>query len=187
MNMRYFIGFVATVGLIILLIILIFHGGGSKPKVPVTQKTLASYATTDASAVMIADGPIGADQNHEQVQIIVSNSDATFEHIKGYQGNVVKTQNYANNTAAFTNFLFALDRAGFTNGSNASALKDERGFCPLGDRYIFSLRQGGQTLERYWATTCGGTRTYLGSFDLTRELFQNQIPNYSTLIQDVTL
>lgn len=183
---RYFIGFVATIGLIILLIILLFSGGG-KSKLPATHKALDSYATTDATVSMTIDGPINADQNHNQIQVVVSNSNATFEQIKGYQGNVVNLQNYANNVDAFTNFLFALERIGFTNGNNSSALKDERGYCPLGDRYIFELQQDGQTLERYWVTSCGGTKTYLGSLDTTSQLFQNQIPNYGNLAQNANL
>ncbi len=183
---RYFIGFVATIGLIILLIVLLFHGGG-KPKVVITPKTLDSYATTDATVSMTIDGPINANQDHQQIRILVNNQDATFQHIQGYQGNVVNQQNFANNVDAYTNFLFALLRTGFTQGNNSKLLADERGRCPLGDRYIFELTEGGKTLQRYWATSCGGTQTYGGNLSTTITLFQNQIPNYSNLSQGITL
>jgi|SRR5579884_2678074 len=181
---RYFIGFIATVGLIIILIILIFHGGG-KSKVPVTNRTLDSYANTDAQVTLTIDGPINADQNHQQVKIIVSQNDATFEQIQGYQGNVVNRKSYANNVDSYTNFLFALERANFTKGIKSS--QDERGYCPLGDRYIFELNQDGNELERYWATSCGTPKTYSGDVSLTISLFQNQIPDYDNLTSNINL
>ncbi len=186
MYRRYFIGFIATVGLIILLIFLIFHSSG-KPKVPTTSKTLDSYAVTDAEVSLIVDGPINADQLHQQVNITVGRDSATFEHIQGYQGNVVSLQNYANNVDAYTNFLFALAHAGFTEGNTSSSLADERGYCPLGDRYIFELKQDNQELERFWATNCGSPKTYQGNLSLTISLFQAQIPDYAQLVQNITL
>jgi len=183
--LKYFVGFIATIVLIILLIILIFHGGGAK--VPSTAKTLDSYASTDAEVSVTIDGPIVADQNHQAVKITVSNDSAVFEQIQGYQGDVIKQQSYPNNTDAYTNFLFALERAGFTEGSSASNLKDERGYCPLGDRYIFEINQDGKELERYWATSCGNPKTYKGIVGLTLTLFQDQIPDYSDLSQNAKL
>lgn len=187
MYTRYFVGFIATLGLIILLIVLLFNGGGNKAKVPSTSKTLNSYATTDAEVSMTIDGPIVADQDHQQIRVVVSNNDATFQHVQGYQGDVINQQSYANNVDAFTNFLFALGRVGFTNGNRSSTLKDERGYCPLGDRYIFELTQDGQTIERFWATSCGGTKTYSGNLDTTITLFQRQIPDYGIQSQNISL
>jgi hypothetical protein len=185
--MRYFLGFLATIGLIIFIIILLFHGGG-KPKSPIiTRRALDTFATTDATVSMTAQGPINANVNHEQIRIIVSANDATFQHIRGYQGTVVDSRNYANNVDSYTNFLFALERAGFTNGNNSKVLADYRGYCPLGTRYIFDVDQGGQNIQQYWATNCGGTRTYLGELSLTLQLFQNQIPDYSLLTQNIAL
>ena len=61
------------------------------------------------------------------------------------------------------------------------------GLCPLGDRYVFEFKQDGKELERYWATNCGGTKTYSGNVSLTLALFQAQIPNYNDLVQSISL
>jgi hypothetical protein len=183
--LRYFVGFMATIALIILLIFLIFHGGG-KSKVPTTSKTLSSYAGTDAEVSLTINGIINADQEHESIKITVSRDSATYTQFQGYQGSVTKLQNYSSNENAYSEFLFALQRAGFTQGSNVAALKDERGFCPLGNRYIFELDQDGQQLERFWATNCGGTpKTYNGNLNLTLTLFKNQIPDFNDLTQNI--
>jgi len=182
--MRYFIGFLVTIGLIIVLILLLFHGG-SKPQVPSTSKTLDSYAGTNADVRLTIDGPVNAAENHTQVQVDVSQTETTYNQIQGYNDTVVNNQNFANTQNSYAAFLFALERAGFTKGNTNSDLQDERGYCPLGDRYVFELRQGGKDLERYWATTCGGIKTYDGNVSLTVQLFQAQVPGYGTLTQDL--
>jgi len=168
------------------LIYLIFHGG-SKPKVPVTHKTLDSYAVTDAQATLTIDGPINADQNHQGVKITVARDNVTFEQLQGYQGSVTNMQTFPNNVDAYTSFLLALAHAGFTQGNSSASLKDERGYCPLADRYIFEFQQDGQELERYWTTSCGSPKTYLGNTELTLTLFQAQVPGYDNLTQNISL
>ena len=184
--MRYFIGLIVTLGLLVLLIVLLINGGGSKPNTS-GPKPLYSYASTDAQVSMTIDGPINADSLHEQVRITVDNANVTYEHIHGYQGNVVDTRIYANNQDAYNAFLHALYHAGFARGDNNPALKDESGYCAVGDRYIFELTQDGNTLERYWTTSCGNTKTYMGSANLTLTLFKAQVPDYTTLTSNIQL
>ena len=183
--MRYFVAFLITMGLIFLLVVLLF-GGGGKPKAPLTVKTLHSYASTDAEVQMTIDGPVNANQNHQQVRVTVGRDNVSFEQLQGYDGNVTNMQDFANTQNAYTVFLFSLARGGFSQGNNDPSLSDERGFCPLGDRYIFELIQDGRDIERYWATSCGN-KTYLGAFDLTVNLFKAQVPNYDKLAQNFTL
>jgi hypothetical protein len=184
--MRYFIGFLVTIGLIIILIILLFTGGG-KSKVPSTTKTLDSYASTDAQVGLTIDGPINAISEHEQVRITVDRSNVIYEHIKGYDGQVVDTQIFANSENSYNVFLHALLHAGFTRGDNTPALRDERGYCATSNRYIFELKQGNDNLERYWATDCGNPKTYLGLLNLTITLFQAQVPAYENLTESLQL
>ncbi len=193
--MRYFIGFLITIGLIIFLIVLLFTGGGgSKSKTqsgtqrPTTVQQLGDFASTDAVARLTIDGPINADQNHQSVQITVGNDDTTYQQFQGYQGTVVNQQNFVNNQAAYSNFLFALGHAGYLLGDNSKLLANEKGYCALGNRYVFELIEGGDTIQRYWATSCGNgsPRTYKGNLSLTLTLFQRQVPNYGGLTAGLT-
>jgi hypothetical protein len=186
--MRYFIGFLVTIGLIIVLIILLFTGGGgSGPKKPKTTMSLADYASTGAVVRLTIDGPIVADQNHQAVQITVGQDDTTYEQIQGYQGTVVNQQSFVNNQNSYSNFLYALGRAGFTQGDSSKALANEKGYCPTGNRYIFELINNGTTVQRYWSTSCSGPKTYKGSRSLTLTLFEAQVPNYNNLTQDLNI
>ena len=182
--MRYFLGFFATVLLIILLIILLVHGG-SKPSVPPITKTLDSYASSGGVASMLIDGPVNANSQHVQVRITIDRDNARYEQLTGYDGDVVKQLNFDNTQSAYEAFLLSLAHAGFTKGNPSKQLTDERGYCPTGRRYVFELTQQDRTVERYWATSCGKPKTYLGNLDLTITLFQAQVPNYSQLTGDL--
>jgi hypothetical protein len=177
--MRYFVGFLLTIGLIILLIILLF--GGGKPKTPLANKPLSSYSDTSAQAILTIDGPINANSLHQQVRITVGNDNVTYEQIQGYDGNVVNMQNFANTENAYNVFLHALAHAGFKKGNTDKNLQDEKGYCPLGRRYIMELKQDNKDIERFWGTSCSGPKSYGGNLSLTVTLFQKQIPGYDEL------
>lgn len=180
--MRYLIGILVTIGLLILLIVIIVqHGGNDKTKLPQSKKPLISYSQTNAIARLTTDGPINAEENHQQIQITVGRDDVAIAFKKGYNGTVTTLQTYSNSEASYNSFLHALDRAGFTNGNPSASLKDEGGYCALGNRYIFEFIQNGKTLERYWATSCGSPKSYLGILDLSLTLFRNQVPDYDKL------
>ena len=123
----------------------------------------------------------------QEVRVTVSPDNVTYEQLQGYNGNVVNMKNFANNQDAYAAFLKSLAHAGFTNGNKNSKASDERGYCPLGDRYVFQFSDGGQDLQRYWATSCGNPKTYLGSLPITISLFKAQIPGYDDLTQDLQL
>lgn len=183
MNMRYFVGFLVTIGLIILLIMLIF-GGGGKGKVPVTKEPLISYANTETVVRETIDDTINDVDHHRQIQITVGRDSTDFELQKGYDGDAVQSQSYPMTTASYASFLRALQHAGFTQGNDDKNLKDERGYCPLGKRYIFEVIKDGGDIERYWATSCGnGTpKTFTGHLNTVLSLFRLQVPDYDKIV-----
>jgi hypothetical protein len=185
--MRYYIGFLVTLGLLITLIFLLVHGN-NKAAVPSTSKPLYSYANTNAEVRLTIDGPINGNQIHQQVQITANQNIVTFDQFQGYDGSVVNQQQFPNSETAYSAFLHAIALAGFTEGNTSGALSDEQGHCATGDRYIFELIQNGNDLERFWATSCTNViRSYDGNLPLTLTLFEVQIPNYQVLTRNVIL
>lgn len=182
--MRYFIGFLVTIGLIIILVIMLVGGGGKKAAVPTTNKVLYSYANSDAEVKFTADGPVNYDGSHKQVQIIVGRNSIQYNQVNGYNGQVVKGQSFPNNEEAYGNFLRALYHQGYSLGDTDATLKNEKGYCPQGNRYVFALQQGGKDLQRFWSTSCGKPETYKGNASITIELFQAQVPNLDNLDGD---
>jgi hypothetical protein len=179
--MRYFVGFLIAIGLFILLIVLLVHGGKKPAQVPTTKKTLTSYSTTDAVAKLTIDGPINSEATHQQIQISVGQDEVVYEQVRGYKHTVLKRLSYPNNESSFYNFLSALQHVGFTQGDKSRYVGNETAVCPLSQRYSFDLEQNDQKLQHYWATNCKSAYTYLGQVTPTLTLFEDQVPDYSKL------
>jgi hypothetical protein len=186
-GLRYFIGFVVVIGLLIFLFVLIFGGGDNKSKVPSSSRTLTSYAESESEASLTIDGIINSAEEHRQVKITVDRNQVLFQIKRGYNGEVIDSRNFPNTTASYSTFLHALDHAGFTKGDIKNKDADERGYCPLGKRYILELKDGGERVERFWATSCGKPKTFLGDLGLNISLFQRQVPDYYKLSNNVQL
>ncbi|HET9173979.1 MAG TPA: hypothetical protein VFN56_01715 [Candidatus Saccharimonadales bacterium] len=184
--MKYFIGFLVTIGLLILLIVLLVTHHGGKPS---SVTPLVSYANTGTVVRETIDGPINAPQDHRQVQITVGRDNTTFEVLQGYDNDPINTQVFPMTESAYDNFLHALQLAGYQKGNTSSSLKDDTGYCSLGNRYIFEIVNSGQSIQRYWTTSCGGgvPHSFNGNTSLVLELFQKQVPGYFTLTQNVDL
>jgi hypothetical protein len=188
--MRYFIGFLVTIGLIVLIIVLLLGGGGRSGTKNPAQKpfNLVDYANGNTAAQIIIDGPVVADQNHQQLKINVSQSSAALTLYNGYQQNVVSSQTFANNPTSYAIFLQSLQRAGFTLHDSKVGY-DERGYCPTGERYILTFTNNGTDMRRSWITSCGTTipNSFKGNLGTVLFLFKGQIPNYTQLTRGTQL
>lgn len=184
--LRYFIGFIIALGLIIALIVLLFGGGNNTASKP-APRLLSSYADTGSVASMTIDGPVSAQSTHYQIRVSVSRDSATFQQFVGYDGTVVNAKSYSNSVNAYSVFLKALAHAGFTLGDTKPAITDPTGYCPLGSIYTFELQDQGSSVEKFWTTSCGTPKTYRGNTDLTISLFRSQIPDYNSLMNSISL
>jgi hypothetical protein len=189
--MKYFFAFLASVGLIVLVLILVIRGfsSGSSQQ---ASTPLVNYASSNDVAQMTVDGPIVSNQTHQAYRVIVGSNEVFIETLQGYQYSVIATKTYQNNQTSFANFLRALDLAGFTKGDkNASdEANDDRGECAVGDRYVFELiNNNNSPIESYWATSCGHQGTFKGDPAAVEQLFNRQIPSadFSELTQQLLL
>jgi hypothetical protein len=184
--MRYIIGFLVTIGLIIVALILIFHGGGT-PTPTVTAPVLSQYATSDTEVRLTIDGPVNSPEEHRQVRITVGQGQTEADVLQGYTGQVLKSQTTNNDSTSYAAFLHSLELAGFTKGSTDAKLRDERGYCPQGDRFVYEIIGSNQNdKQRYWYTSCG-QGSYKGQSQLTNDLFRAQVPKYDTLVGNIFL
>jgi len=186
--MRYFISFLLIVGLVILAFILVFTSifkGGTINN----SQSLVSYADTDTQVEMIIDGPINADQSHNELQMTVGASLSQINLQQGYQGTVIKSDNYANNTSSYAEFLQALYLVGFSRGNTSpKANNDPRGYCADGDRYSYIIvNSNGTDIEKFWSTSCGGEGTFNGVPASVLNLFIAQMPDYTTIVANSDL
>lgn len=186
--MRYFIGFVAVVILVVGVFMLVlkgFSGNGNDTKKK-TEINLVDYSNSETVVKLVVDGPIVADENHRGYRITIGRDATTFEGYKGYDKSVFRAQTYANNTEAYANFLRALQLQDFTKGIDDPALADMRGVCPNGSRFEFIVETAGQNEQRYWSSTCGGG-TFKGDSQTIRSLFSRQVPDFNKQTADIRL
>jgi hypothetical protein len=185
--MKYFLGFLAVITLVVVVFIIIlrgFTGGGAKE--PKQQVNLMDYVNSQTVVKFTVTGPVQADPKHMGYRITVGRDASTIEIIQGYQNNVVKAQTYSNNSAAYADFLRALQLENYTKGDADKSKEDTRGVCPNGNRYTYEVETAGQAVQRYWSTSCG-TGTFQGKASIVRGLFSRQIPDFSTMTANVNL
>ncbi|HEV7453707.1 MAG TPA: hypothetical protein VGO07_00440 [Candidatus Saccharimonadales bacterium] len=183
--MRYFLGFLAVVALIVAVFILVLKGfsGPAKPKNAIT---LSDYATSQTVVSVTVDGPVNADQKHEAYRITIGRDANVIEVMHGYKYEVVNAQTYASNSEAYTNFLKSIQLLGFTKGDPDPKKADPRGYCPLGDRIIYRIETGNEDVQKYWTTTCNGG-TFKGNSATIRSLFIKQIPDFPKITTGMLL
>jgi hypothetical protein len=183
---RYFVGFLLAVGLIVIVVILIIRGLSGTHKGP-TVLDLPSYADTDTKMQLTIDSPVTDPDNHHDIIMSVGDVESTLEITKGYDGDTVTLKNYPMTTSAYAVFLRSLSLNNYTKGNADPALRDDRGHCAAGDRFIYEVIDGnGNDLQRYWYTSCG-TGTFGGNANVIRNLFVAQFPDYTTLTHDIRL
>jgi|SRR3989344_682288 len=196
--MRYFAGFLVLLAIFLFGIVIFGSDPGEnseKPATPISKntKSLPDYASTDAIARLTIDGPINGDDMHRQIRISVSSTLRTIDIIQGYQGTVIQTESFINNQAAYTAFLHALNKAGYT-GKLVKTKKipfvsdDDQGACPLGNRYYYEIINSGNNADqRLWTSSCGAPvpGNFGGSAPLVNQLFQTQFVNYGEFTKTV--
>jgi len=178
--MKFIIGFLVTIGLLIVVFILIFRGASHNNQTVQQVPKMIGYANSTKVVQLTEEGPVNADQTHDEVRITVSNMETAVEVFQGYNKNLVNSKTYPNNSAAYADFLAALDKAGFTKGDTSKSLADERGACATGVRYVLTIKDGDTDIQRFWASSCG---TKVGSskstIDMINRLFIAQVPDYT--------
>ncbi len=185
--MRYILGVLAIIVIAIVAIFWLTPNSSktSKPKNAQVTK-LADYATKDSKVIFTAQGKVVGEDQFTAVRITVSQSTRTIDILKGYEGNVETSEQLANTQPAYDTFLRALNTTNFL-ATKPTPFSDERGVCPLGSRFIYEIQDSGKTVLHSWSTSCGTIGSFDGSAVFVRQLFQNQIPDYTGFVRGLQL
>lgn len=170
----------------------VFFGGGTKDDtqtVDISKQALLD--TSDGAAVrMTVRGPIVANENFRSYDITVSPSSRTVKTYSGYLDTVLNEKSTGNNTAAYSQFVHALDLANFAKGEpeDGEDADDLLGICARGRVYQFTSLKNGEPVESLWTSTCKGSRgTLEASSAQLSDLFFAQLPEAQALVAEANL
>lgn len=138
------------------------------------------------SVTLTVRGPIVAEENFTSYRISASNNERSMKVYKGYLESETNGKTLGNNTQAYEQFVYALDKANMVETRNAASddeLKDLRGICARGYVYEYAVLSGGNEVKKLWTSTCDGSKgTLEASTEQLNQLFLAQIPGSNELI-----
>lgn len=196
--MRYGLGILFIAFLVIVGAVILFSGGHNKgstatvaPKTVIRSTKLADYENNDSAAISwTIQGKLVGQDKRRAIRVIVTRNVRTIQVLDGYDERVENSKDYPNNPAAFATFVRALDNLSFGRERTVKQ-PDERGVCPLGNRYIYRVTDGSKEVMRTWSDTCTATDGPFGGGPTSPSpictLFKAQITDYSKLTAKVVL
>ena len=138
------------------------------------------------SVRMTVRGPIVAEENFKSYTIVASPSSRVFTVYNGYLDEETDSKELSNNTPAYEQFVFALDKAEMMRGEDEENVDDNddlRGICANGYVYEYASLYNNQEVRRLWTSSCGGSKgTLKASQEQLSDLFKAQIPDAKDLI-----
>lgn len=153
----------------------------------VDEEALLS-TSADRGVRMSVRGEITADEKFRSYQIVVTPSARSMTTYEGYLDKPLDTVSLDNNTKAYEEFVYALNRAGMIVGEPLKGEADDmRGLCYNGKILVFETIQNDQSVKRLWTTTC--KKQAPGSLEANDSqlsaMFLEQIPQGQELIKNI--
>ncbi len=161
----------------------IFTSGDSSEETVLVDEGREALLNTGGgrSVQLTVRGPIVADEAFKSYQVEISNSERSITAYEGYLDSRTDGTTLSNNTRAYEQFVYALDKANLMKGQETE--DDLRGICATGYVYEYAVLSGGSPVKMLWTSTCSGSK---GSLDASREqltnLFLEQIPDSADYI-----
>ena len=143
--------------------------------------------SVDRSVRMTVRGEITADEKFRSYQIVIKPNSRSMTTYSSYLDRPIDSVTLDNNTKAYEEFVYALNRAGMTEGEPLEEGKDDtRGLCADGKVLEFETLHNDQTVERLWTSTCKSARgSLVASSGQLSELFMQQIPQSRDLLRQI--
>ena len=137
---------------------------------------------------MSVRGKITGDESFRSYQVVITPISRTMTTYEGYLDTPLDTVSHDNNTRAYEQFVYALNRAGMVQGQPLEGdANDLRGVCYNGYVLTFETLQNDQTVKSLWTTTCKkeAPGSLLANDTQLSDMFLEQIPDGRDLIKQI--
>lgn len=168
----------------------VFMGGESKGDIVVdTSRDSLLDTSLGHSVQMTVRGEIVADENFRSYQVTISPTSRMLQVFSGYLDSSEKVKSYGNNTKAYEELVYALDKADMLHGRPLIGDDDDiRGVCATGNVYEFDVLEDNKSVKHLWTSTCKGSKgSFRASVKQVQNLFLEQIPESSSILRKVDL
>lgn len=169
-------------------------GGGSSTTsdtTAVTDEGRVALLTVDVSRAiqLTVRGPIVAEEKFRSYRVTISPESREITTYEGYLGNVLETKEFDNNTRAYEELVFALDKRRMMDGRPLTEEQNDlRGICASKQVYEFETLVNGETVRSLWTSDCEGSKgSALANVSEVINMFLNQIPDGRKIVSGVGL
>ncbi|CAN5373276.1 hypothetical protein BH10PAT4_BH10PAT4_3780 [soil metagenome] len=154
-----------------------------------TSRTALLNTAVDHSVTMTVRGSIVADEQFRSYRIAITPTTRTLTTYTGYLDKQIDQINLANNTTAYEEFIYALEKANYVKGSELTGDEnDRRGICATGKVYEFGTLTAGKSVKTLWTTSCSNAKGSLNaSVTALTALFLKQVPDSPITVYKIGL
>lgn len=144
---------------------------------------------TSHSVKLTVRGPIVADEKFRSYTILVSPTARTMTTYEGYLDTQIGQKQLDNNTKAYEEFVYALDKRKMMEGTPLPGDKNDlRGICASGKVYKFETIKNDSVVKSLWTSDCGGSKgSSKANVNEVLDMFLKQIPDGKKIANEVGL
>lgn len=157
--------------------------GGNEPDQTdknVNTGQVALLSTDESRAVRLTvRGPIVANENFRSYSIIISPSSRQMTTYEGYLDKEIGQKKLDNNSKAYTELVYALDKRKMMNGTPLTDQQNDlRGICASGKIYKFETLNDNAVVKSLWTSDCSGSKgSAQANVNEILDMFLKQIPD----------
>ena len=169
-------------------------GGGSSntaDTTAVTDEGRVALLTVDVSRAiqLTVRGPIVSEEKFRSYRVTIGPESREITTYEGYLGNVLETKKFDNNTRAYEELVFALDKRRMMDGRPLTEEQNDlRGICASKQVYEFETLVNGEAVQSLWTSDFDGSKgSALANVSEVIDMFLNQIPDGRKIVGGVGL
>lgn len=169
-------------------------GGGSSntaDTTAVTDEGRVALLTVDVSRAiqLTVRGPIVSEEKFRSYRVTIGPESREITTYEGYLGNVLETKKFDNNTRAYEELVFALDKRRMMDGRPLTEEQNDlRGICASKQVYEFETLVNGEAVQSLWTSDCDGSKgSALANVSEVIDMFLSQIPDGRKIVSGVGL
>lgn len=170
-------------------------GDGGSPNSPQPNPNIEDAKTAllstgvDRSVRLTVRGPIVANENFRSYSITITPDSREMITYEGYLDNQIDRKRLDNNTKAYTELVYALDKRKMMDGKDLTdEQNDLRGICASGKIYKFETIKNNSVVKSLWTSDCSGSKgSAQANVNEILDMFLKQIPDGKKMASGIGL